>query len=50
MKKDFESLFNYFNALTDSEDVKLADFVEWRGLFVCDVVRHKLTIDKSINI
>lgn len=28
MRKDFESLFNYFNALTDSEDVKLADFVE----------------------
>lgn len=28
MRKDFESLFNYFNALTDSKDVKLADFVE----------------------
>lgn len=28
MKKDFESLFNYFDALTDGKDVKLADFVE----------------------
>ena len=27
LKKDFESLFNYFNALTDSEEVKLEDFV-----------------------
>ena len=28
MKKDFESLFNYFDALTDSKDAKLADFVK----------------------